>query len=137
MAFVYEKVTKPDKAFWESMKFKNFNEVSTLNWNSSRYWCADSQRNAFLVCIGKAGVETPIAYDLWCNNNRIRIYINSSAGWYTPADVLDGSIIFSKDTLEPKKRLIELVEEALLADRGSFSNSVRCYGGINWKFKKE
>jgi hypothetical protein len=135
MAFVYEKVPETDKDFWGAMELKNFAESYALSWNSSRSWCADRQRNAFLVCIGKAGVETPIAYDLWWNDNRIRIYINSSVGWYSPVDLLDGTLVVPIDDLD-FPTLTALVEEALSADKSSFSNSVHCCGGMNWKLEK-
>ena len=73
MAFVFEKVPEEDREFFKSMGLKDC-------WGSrSKYlckdteWCADRERNAYLVGIGGGYQDMPYFYDLWWNGYTIRM----------------------------------------------------------------
>lgn len=52
MAFVKEVVPEEDKEFWLSMKLKNCWGDDLHPFIKSRNWCADRNKNAYLMGIG-------------------------------------------------------------------------------------
>lgn len=75
MAFVFEKVPVEDWEFFMSMGLKDCWGSREFDLNKDTKWCADRERNAYLVDIGGEYREMPYYYDLWWNGYTIRMEI--------------------------------------------------------------
>ena len=73
MAFVYEVVPEKDKEFWVSLGIKNCWGIDLLRFATGSVWCADRERNAYLIGVGGGMHDVPLMSDLWWNGNVIRI----------------------------------------------------------------
>lgn len=74
MSFVYEVVTEKDMEFLESMRLKNCWGSGLLLISEYTKWCADREKDVYLVAIGGGyHGEVPYFYDLWWKGNIIRI----------------------------------------------------------------
>ena len=80
MAFVYEIVPEKDYEFFKSMQLRDCSGAEKFTLNEKRTkWCADRQRNAFLIDIGGGYGDIPHFHDLWWNGCVTRI-ITSRGG---------------------------------------------------------
>ena len=75
MGFVYEVVPEEDREFFKSMGLKDCWGIKLLNLSKYTKWCADRERNIFLVNIGGGYRDMPRYYDLWWNGNVIRVEV--------------------------------------------------------------
>ncbi len=118
MAFVFEKVPERDYKFFESMGLKNCWGNSSLSLSADTKWCADRERNAYLVRIGGGYNDMPSFHDFWWNGYTIRMEIvRTSTGNYD-----DGiNIIWSIMTLPIPNELWEKQEEILKMLNEAFS----------------
>ncbi|MCH5206628.1 MAG: hypothetical protein J1F09_06710 [Oscillospiraceae bacterium] len=74
MAFVFEKVPKEDWEFFKSMGLKDYTGKEPLYLSERTAWCADRERNAYLVEIGgRFSDEYPFYCDFWWNGTTIRL----------------------------------------------------------------
>lgn len=118
MSFVYEVVPERDVEFFESMNLKNC-------WGSGEFlflegytkWCADRDKNAYLVSIGGGyNGEMPNFYDLWWNGNIIRIEAEcgGKGNYDTGVDIIwfINRIPIPKKMWKSKEEIMKLIEEA-------------------------
>jgi len=77
MGFVYEIVPEEDWEFFRSMKLKDCWGAMYKILSKDTKWCADRERNAYLVGIGGGYAGMPHFYDLWWNGNVIRMETTS------------------------------------------------------------
>ena len=75
MAFVFEKVPEEDWEFFRSMGLKDCWGARLLDITERSKWCADRERNAYLVGIGGGYQDMPHFYDLWWNGYTIRMEV--------------------------------------------------------------
>ena len=75
MSFVFEIVPEKDYGFFESMGLKNCWNNDTFSLSKDTKWCADRERNAFLVGIGGGHDDMPNFFDLWWNGYTIRMEV--------------------------------------------------------------
>lgn len=73
MAFVYEIVPEKDYDFFDSMNLKNPFGQDYIYVTKYSHWCADRERNIFLVPVGGKLNDTPYFIDLWLNGRIIEI----------------------------------------------------------------
>lgn len=118
--FIYEKVVEEDKELFE--------KVSGFLYNN-RYskWCVDRERETYIVCIGKHGVETPVVFRIYFKTNLFEFTI-------TEPDILYGRepVVFVKlpVTLEGDRSIIEEVikrafrETTGISDYGSLPRNI-------------
>jgi hypothetical protein len=123
MAFVYEVVPEKDKEFWVSLGIKNCWGIDLLRFATGSVWCADRERNAYLIGVGGGMHDVPLMSDLWWNGNVIRIEWddNQNTGnrrlpkglsvvWNIHKIFIPPSIMDQKDTV------VKMVEEAFSVD---------------------
>lgn len=116
MAFIYEIVPERDYDFFNSMHLKNpFGRGYIYVTRHSR-WCADREKNAFLVPIGGGMHDTPYFVNLWINGQIIvmkveqygkRINGKVIIGW----DVVD--ILIPIEVWKNRKLIVSIIKEAL------------------------
>ncbi len=74
MAFVFEKVPEKDYEFFKSMGLKNFWGTDSLSLSKGdTTWCANREKNAYLVAIGGGHADIPEYHDLWWNGHIVRM----------------------------------------------------------------
>lgn len=123
MAFVYEVVPEKDKEFWVSLGIKNCWGIDLLRFATGSVWCADRERNAYLIGVGGGMHDVPLMSDLWWNGNVIRIEWDNnqntgnrrlpkglSVVWNIHKIFIPPSIMDQKDTV------VKMVEEAFSVD---------------------
>lgn len=71
MAFVFEKVPEKDYKFFKSMGLKNCWGNGSFSLSKDTKWCADRDRNAYLVRIGGGFNDMPNFHDFWWNGYAI------------------------------------------------------------------
>lgn len=117
MSFVYEIVPEQDREFFDSMHLKNPFGKGHIYVTKHSHWCADRERNAFLVPIGGGMHDTPYFVDLWFNGAVVimeieqygkRINGDVVIGW----DVVD--MLIPSKIWEKKELIVSIVEEALM-----------------------
>lgn len=122
MSFICEIVPEKDYNFFRSMGLKNFWGNGSLTFTEGRTkWCADRERNAFLVNVGGGHAEVPHFHDLWWNGNVIRLETSDGGSGNYEVGV---KIIWFVEKLpvpqklwEYKDEIVKLVYEALSVDR--------------------
>lgn len=122
MGFVFEKVPEKDWEFYNSMGLKNCWGKNMSRADKYTQWCADRERNVYLVGIGGGYHDMPYFYDLWWNGHIIRMEISkrfakNSNGridviWYVH------SIPISEQIWEYKDDVVEMIKEAFSVNRG-------------------
>ena len=122
MGFIFEKVPEEDWELYNAMGFKNCFGKNMLRADKYTWWCADRERNAYLVGIGGGYQDMPYYYDLWWNGRIIRMEIskrflkNSNGGidviWYVH------SIPISEEIWKFKDDVLEMIHEAFAVNRG-------------------
>ena len=78
MAFIFEVVPEKDREFFKSMKLMNCWGNHALDLPQDKKWCADRERNAYLVGIGGGHNEMPYFYDLWWDGYTIRMEVSEA-----------------------------------------------------------
>lgn len=67
MAFVYETIPEKDYEFFNSMRLPNPVNKGYISIVKGECWCADRERNAYIVCLGGGMYDMPYFIDLWWN----------------------------------------------------------------------
>ena len=123
MAFIYEVVPEKDYDFFISMGLKNCwgNDTLTLSKGSTK-WCADRERNAYIVNIGGGYDEMPYFHDLWWNGTVIRMetLCSGSGNYETGVDMIWilKKIPVPKELLESKDEITGMINEAFSLNSG-------------------
>lgn len=116
MGFVCEIVPENDHAFFNAMRRKNPFGKGYIYVTKHSRWCADRERNAFLVPLGGGMHDTPYFIDLWLDGFIVtieaeqygkRINNNVVVGWNV-VDIRIPSKIWDK-----KELIISMIEESL------------------------
>lgn len=117
MAFIYEIVPEKDYEFFRSMGLKNCwgNGSLTLSEGSTK-WCADRERNAYVVGIGGGYDDMPHFHDLWWNDHIIRMEtISGGNGNYdVGVDIIwfINKILIPRKVWNLKKDIVKMISEA-------------------------
>ena len=124
MAFVYEKVRDEDKDLWLSLGFYGRKLRSTTT------WCADKERNVYLICTGKMGYESPFVYLLWWKHSIVTIWAEEWQHITSGNEEIEkeGGIVRLQipDQLWEERSMVEaLAIEAVESDRASYRCNVR------------
>lgn len=116
MAFVFEKVPEKDYEFFKSMGLKNCWGNGTYLLINGMQWCADRERNAYLVGIGGGYDEMPYFYDLWWNGYVIRMETKrgGKGNYDTGVDIIwiIKRIPIPRDIWEYRNDIIIMINEA-------------------------
>lgn len=121
MAFIYEIVPEKDYEFFRSMGLKNCwgNGSLTLSEGSTK-WCADRERNAYVVGIGGGYDDMPHFHDLWWNDHIIRLEtISGGNGNYdSGVDIIwfIEKIFVPKSIWEYRDEIVKLIDEGFSVD---------------------
>ena len=83
--FVLEKVPEKDRFLYEQICGRWYKDVSK--------WCADRKNNAFIICTGKRGVETPVIFSMYFKNCIPEFWIWEIEYRYNVIDVKIPSIL--------------------------------------------
>ena len=123
MGFVYERVPEEDREFFKSMGLKDCWGREGKCLTKRTKWCADREKNAYLVGIGGGyNGEMPYFYDLWWNSQIIRMEIErgSKGNVETGIEVIwfINRISVPCDIWEYKDKIVEIIEEAFSINRG-------------------
>lgn len=79
MGFVYEVVPEEDFGFLKEMRLLDCWGMKLLYIDKDTKWCADREKNAYLLEIGGGYKGFPNFCDLWWNGNVIRMEITRRA----------------------------------------------------------
>ena len=117
MSFVYEIVPEKDYDFFESMHLKSPFGKGYICVTKYTRWCADREKNAFLVPIGGKMYDMPYFIDLWWNGCIIEMEVEEYGkrvdgrviiGW----KVVDFPIPY--DYWAKKDLIVSIAKEALI-----------------------
>ena len=121
MGFVYEVVPEEDLDFLKEMKLKDCWGRKLLYVDEDTKWCADRERNAYLVAIGGGYHEMPYFYDLWWNNHVIRIEGEEGGKGNIEVGVdivwFINRVPIPKDIWNYKDEVMKIIEEAFLVNQ--------------------
>lgn len=67
MAFVYEIIPEKDHEFFNSMRLPNPVKKGYISITKGDCWCADRERNAYIIELGGGMYDMPYFIDLWWN----------------------------------------------------------------------
>ena len=116
MGFVYEVVPEEDREFFKSMGLKNCWGTEEKILSKYTDWCADRERNAYLIGIGGGLHEMPYFYDFWWNGHIIRMEISEggNGNYETGVDIIwiIEKLPIPKEIWEYKKEVMGMIEEA-------------------------
>ena len=116
MAFIYEIVPEKDYSFFDSMHLKNPFGKGFIYATRHSHWCADRERNAFLIPLGGIMHDTPYFIDLWIDGHIIIMEAeqygkmmngNVVVGW----DIVD--ILIPNKAWDKKELIVSIAKEAL------------------------
>lgn len=120
MAFVKEVVPEKDREFWLSMELKNCWGNAPHPLLKSRTWCADRERNAYLIGIGGGMHDLPLFYDLWWNGIITRVEaLEASTGNATTGIHMVWNIIkvpIPEEIWEKRSDVMELIKDAFYVE---------------------
>lgn len=118
MSFIYEVVPEKDTKFFESMGLKNcWGNSELLFLAGHTKWCADRERNAYLVAMGGGyHGEMPYFYDLWWKGNVVRIEAErgGKGNYEMGIDIIwfINRVPIPEKIWESKDEIMEMIEEA-------------------------
>ncbi|WP_019679467.1 hypothetical protein [Ruminococcus flavefaciens] len=123
MAFIYEVVPEKDHDFFISMGLKNCWGNDTLNLSEgSTKWCADRERNAYIVNIGGGHDDMPYFHDLWWNGTVIRLetLCGGSGNYETGVDMVwfIQKIPVPKELWRYRDEIRDIINEAFSINSG-------------------
>ena len=121
MGFVYEVVPEEDREFFNSMGLKDCWGREGKCLTKYTEWCADRERNAYLVAIGGGYHEMPHFYDLWWKDHVIRIEAEcgGKGNYKVGVDIVwfVNRIPIPKDIWQYKDEIMKMIEEGFLVNR--------------------
>ncbi len=122
MAFVFEKVPEKDYEFFKSMGLKNCWGNGSLSLSKDTKWCADRDRNAYLVRIGGGFNDMPNFHDFWWDGYTIRIeVVRTSTGNYDDGINITWNIMtlpIPNELWEKQTEILKMINEAFSIDLG-------------------
>lgn len=122
MGFVFEKVPEEDWDFFMSMGLKDCWGSNPLNVSECSAWCADRERNAYLVPIGGGFREMPNYYDLWWNGHTIRMEIGDggNGNYNVGVDLVwfIHKISIPKEIWQYKGEIMNMITDAFSVNEG-------------------
>lgn len=120
MSFVFEKVPEKDHDFFKSMGLKNCWGNGPHLLISETQWCADREKNAYLVGIGGGHDDMPHFQDLWWNGYVIRMETNrgGKGNYDVGVDIIwfIEKISIPKSIWQYRETIIKMIEEAFAVD---------------------
>ncbi|MBP3339274.1 MAG: hypothetical protein J6L69_07710 [Lachnospiraceae bacterium] len=120
MGFVYEVVPEEDREFFKSMGLKDCWGREGKNLSEYTEWCADREKNAYLVGIGGGLHEMPYFYDFWWNGNTIRMEISEggSGNYETGVDIIwiIEKLPIPQKVWKNRDEIMKMIEEAFSVD---------------------
>lgn len=138
MAFVFEKVPEADWDFFRSMGLKDCWGIRSFNLTKRSKWCADRERNVYLVGIGGGYHDMPHFYDLWWNGYTIRMEVveTGDGNYNTKVNIIWNilRIPIPKGIWNKRDEIIDLITEAFSVYSGwckpkfigSITVSIKC-----------
>ncbi len=78
--YVIERVSEKDKEKYERIARSNWDEKYSR-------WAIDRQKDIYIVCTGKRGVETPVIFYMWFKQMKVEFWIWEAEYKYSIIDV--------------------------------------------------
>lgn len=119
--FVYEKVPEKDYDFFRSMGLKNCWGSDPKLLIKHTEWCADRERNAYLVGIGGGYQDMPEFTDFWWNGLLIRLetYCGGTGNYDVGVHIkwFVQRIPIPEEFWDKRDEICRMIEEAFSVDR--------------------